>query len=920
MTISGNMIRKQYLEYFTQNKNLPHKHVSHAPLVPPDDPSVMFTVAGMVQFKTLYSGIVDPLPYSRAATCQPCLRAGGKGSDLENVGKTLRHHTLFEMLGNFSFGDYFKEDAIRMAWDFVTNVVGLPKERLFPTIFEDDDEAEEIWKKETDAIVPPVRLGAAENFWGPAGDTGACGPCSELCFFMGSDEELKKIHDNLKNDPSKAMQTLAHRIEEEGDLFLEIWNLVFPQFDQQLDGSRLPLKNRGIDTGAGLERMTTARLWLDGLASTPYETDLLWPIVSKAAEIIGVKYVKILDDPKNEHERERLAINAIADHTRALVFALAEGITPSNNKRGYVIRRIQRRALRFASLLGFDHPFMADLVEPVIEAMGDAYPHLSKNINFIKTALKREEESFLKTRNRGMKRLDELIEKAKKSDNPTIDGKDAFELWSTYGFPYDLTLEIALDAEVAIDKEGYEKARIAHVELGRAGVAEGDFSKEAAAIDQLDKELEPTKFLGYEQTEETNCKVLAVIKDGQLVDEAEEGSNVTIVMNQSPYYAESGGQIGDVGVLTNNIGETIVEIRDTQKTEKPIFLHRGVVTGAAIKKGSTVGAAVDAYRRMKIRCNHTTTHLLQSALKRLVGDHCSQAGSFVGPDALRFDFTHSEGLNASLLKKIQEDVNKNILSDIPVSTEVMELEEAKEKGAIAPFGEKYGATVRVVEMGTDADHRVSLEFCGGTHLDRTGRAARFRILSESSIASGVRRIEAVTGTEALDQELVDQYEVVQPLQTSLAAKGSGIVDRIDQLTKRIKELEKELAKERQKAATSNLDQFIEKAIDLDGFSVVTASIDGFAGNELRNVGSTLLDKMGPKGIAVIASKNDGKMTLLAACGDEAKKSFPAGKVINAVAGKLGGKGGGKPEMAMAGAKGDADVDSVFKDIAEIISG
>ncbi len=918
MSLSGNELRQEYLNFFASIPGAAHKVVAPAPLIPPDDPTLMFTSAGMVQFKRLYSGEIDPLPYTRATSCQTCLRAGGKGSDLENVGKTLRHHTLFEMLGNFSFGDYFKREAIRWAWQFVTENMKLPKERLFPTIFEEDDEAESLWREETDCCYTPVRLDAKQNFWGPAGDTGACGPCSELCFFMGSDEELAEIRAALKDSEAAYMPTLARRIDEEGDLFLEIWNMVFPQFDQQRDGSRLPLKNRGIDTGAGLERMTTVMMWLQGKASTPYETDLLQPIVRAAADALGVKYLKVLDEGGSAADatRARLAINAISDHARALTFCLAEGMTPSNIGRGYVLRRIQRRALRFASLLGKDDPFMADLVDPVIEAMGGAYPLLKDKAAFVRKTLRIEEESFLRTRNRGLKLLDELIDQAKDSGAKTIGGADAFKLWDTYGFPVDLTAEIAEDAGLTMDRAGYDAALKEQKERGKASWKGEALDKEAHLAEEIAEKHGETKFTGYTQTQEEGCKVIAILVDGAFADRIEAGTRGTLVLDKTPFYAESGGQIGDTGTLQAGI-DNVFEVMDTQKTADSVFLHRGQLESGTLAVGDMVDAQIDADRRLAIRRNHSSTHLLQAALKKFVGSHVAQAGSWVGPDSLRFDFSHPEGLSPALLRQIQEEVNCLILADLPVRTDVLPLEEARKRGAIAPFGEKYGPTVRVVQMGAP-DNLKSIEFCGGVHLDSTGQAARFRIVSEGSIASGVRRIEAVTGERAATLEIEDQFDILQPLQAQFASKGAALVERIAQLVARNKQLEKELAREKQKAATANLDQYLNAAKAVGDSRVATALVEGMDANALRALAVTLQEKLGDRGIAVAFSNNDGKVSIVAAVGSESRAKFPAGKVVNAVAAPLGGKGGGKPDVAQAGAKDTANLNNVLEQTAELI--
>ncbi|MEQ8820293.1 MAG: alanine--tRNA ligase [Sumerlaeia bacterium] len=915
---SGNELRQAYLDYFKSIPTHPHTIVSSSPLIPPDDPTMLFTSAGMVQFKRFYDGQIDPLPYTRATTVQKCLRAGGKGSDLENVGKTLRHHTFFEMLGNFSFGDYFKREAIRWAWTFVTDRMGLPKERLFPTIFEDDDEAEGLWKEETDCCYTPVRLDAKQNFWGPAGDTGACGPCSELCFFMGSEAELKEIQDALaKSDDYYA--TLARRIDEEGDLFLEIWNMVFPQFDQQRDGSRPILKNRGIDTGAGLERMTTAMMWLRGQAATPYETDLLWPIVTATSQAIGANYVKLIDEPNPSEDvvRTRLGVNAIADHVRALCFCYAEKMIPSNEGRGYVLRRIQRRALRFASLLGQDAAFMGGLVDPVIETFGDVYPELKAQADFIRRTLTREEEAFLRVRNRGMKLLDKVLDEARKRPSKTIEGAEAFELYDTFGFPVDLTVEIAGDAGISVDREGYKRALQEQKERGKKSWRGAELNVSMEAVQKLAREKGPTEFVGYaHDLEPEQAKVITLIADGKPVPSLAEGQEGLIVLDRTPFYAESGGQVGDTGVIETAQG-SVFDVSDTQKSEG-VFAHFGRMESGTISAGDAIMAKVDRLRRLSVARNHSTTHLLQAALKKFVGDHVTQAGSYCGPDYLRFDFTQPEAIPSDVLRKVQAEVNRLILEDLRVSTEVLPLEEAKKKGAIAVFGEKYGPSVRVVTMG-NGEANPSIEFCGGTHLPSTARAGRFRIVSEGSVASGVRRIEAVTGEAAVQQEIADQYDIVQPLQSSLAAKGSGLVERVETLSAQVKQLQKDLAKERQKGAASNLGSVAEQAKSIDGARVAVARMDGMAGNEIRTLASNLQEKIGADGIAVILAETDGKIGVAIAVGKDAQRKYPAGKAINAILQPLGGKGGGKPDFAQGGAKDVEKLDEVQKNAPELIA-
>jgi alanyl-tRNA synthetase len=918
---SGRELRAAFLEYFRTHARFPHPVVPSAPLIPPDDPTLLFTSAGMVQFKPLYSGAIDPLPYVRAVSCQKCLRAGGKGSDLENVGKTLRHHTLFEMLGNFSFGDYFKAESIQFAWEFCTSPhwMALPKERLFPTVYgptpeELDREAEAAWL-DCGAVNRPVPLDAKENFWGPAGDTGACGPCSEVKYFMGSEAELAEVRRLLASGDA-GMAKVAQRIIDEGDLFLEIWNMVFPQYDQQKDGSRPPLANRGIDTGAGLERMTLALASSQGTKLlSQYETDLLAPITKAAASAIGVDYDAVVRAIQSgagtdDHRRQLLASNAIADHVRAMTFCLAEGLTPSNIGRGYVVRRIARRALRFASLQGVDRPFMAEVYPAVAETLGDIYPEIRKNPKFIREALTQEEETFLRTLTRGQRILDEVLDGAR-NGSKTVAAEDIFRLWDTYGFPADLTREIAEDAGLAVDMAGYEAERLRQKAESKKTWKGATMGVGAELVDDVAEEHGATAFVGYSwRPGATEARVLAIVKDGARVARLDEGEEGLVVLDRTPFYAESGGQTGDTGTIETATAR--LAVLDTQKTPQGVYLHRVRSERGGVFPGDGAVATVDLPRRQAIMRNHTATHLLQNALKATLGEHITQAGSFCGPDYLRFDFTHTEPVDAAAQRTLQDKVNALILADHPVVTEVLTIEEARLKGAIAPFGEKYGAIVRVVQAGP------SIEFCGGTHLERTSQAGAFRIVSESSIASGVRRIEAVTGAGAADAAASAQYDTLIPLQQMLAAKGPEVVERVKALSERTRELEKEVAALRRELAMKEIGDPEARAVALEGGArMVALRLDGFDGNELRSVTEAVRQKLGDGGVAIAAGVKDGKVSLVVACGKDAAKRYPAGKLVNALATPLGGKGGGKPELAQAGAKDAGPLDETLARAAEL---
>ena len=928
---TANKLRQMFLDYFEKERG--HRLVASSPIVPPDDPTMLFTSAGMVQFKPLYAGTVDPLPYTRAVSCQKCLRAGGKASDLENVGKTLRHHTFFEMLGNFSFGDYFKREAMQWGWDFIWNRMRLPRERLWATIYEEDDEAEALLEKEIG--IPRnriIRLNAKENFWGPAGDTGACGPCSEICFFMGSEEALREA---MKQD----RETIARRIVEEGDLFLEIWNMVFPQFNQQPDGSRPPLKNRGIDTGAGLERMTTALQFIEsgGKIASPYQTDLLSPITHAAAGLFGIQYDEVAASSAEPDRRKQFSVNAISDHARALTFALSEGIVPSNEGRGYVLRRILRRALRFGYLLGAQEPFLHKLVGPVVEVMCRAYPEIKERPDHVAHVIRIEEERFIRTVAQGTKILDEQMARLREKGEATLSGGDAFLLHATYGFPVDLTAEILEDAGLRLDREGYQRAMKAHQEEAKKSWKGGGGGTEAELLDDVFDKYGETEFLGYEGTE-SEARVVAILSGGKRVNEITGGEEALVVLEETPFYAESGGQVGDTGVLRGEQGEFIVT--DVRKTASGLFLHAGKAKGA-IRVDDTVQAQVDAARRMAIRRNHTVAHLLQAALKRVVGKHITQSGSFVGPDGMRFDFSHTQACAPDELQRIERMVNEYILADLPVSIEEMDIEDARKKGAIAPFGEKYGHRVRVVEIGGDAQRsggaaqrdgggagraggdaasRVSLEFCGGTHLDRTGQIASFRLMAESSVAAGIRRIEGMTGLGAYEAWAATR-DAAGALCRALAVKEDTLSERVAALQDEIKKLHKEIKRVKQAGRSSgaSIESLVAGAREISGLKVIAAKLDEADAEQLRQTADQLREKV-PNLVCVLGSVAEGKVSLLCAVSKEQTKRIKAGDVIKRVAAIVGGGGGGRPDLAQAGGKNPEKIDEAIAQAPGIIAG
>jgi alanyl-tRNA synthetase len=928
---SAATIRRKYVDFFVQHA---HTHVSSAPLVPPDDPTLLFTTAGMVQFKSLYSGAV-PLPYSRATTVQKCLRAGGKGSDLENVGKTLRHHTFFEMLGNFSFGDYFKRDAIVWAWDFCTNPawLGLPGERIFPTVFGKpdgkggwlvDDEAEAIWKNETGVPNGIVRLNEKENFWGPAGESGACGPCSEIKFFMGTEAELKE-YQRLSHSSDPADQAkLAYDIVELGDLFLEIWNLVFPQYDQQPDGSRLPLKNRGIDTGAGLERVTTAvNFWeSQGKINSPYETDMMQPLVRIIAELAQLPYPALVGGEEAiatltakglDPAVVRLAMNACADHARALTFCLSEGIVPSNEGRGYVLRRILRRAARFGKKIGISEPFLWRLVQPVVQLMGEVYPDIAGHPDMVEKTIRAEEERFNRTLNQGGERLEQLLAALKPGD--TLSGEKAYLLFDTYGYPLDLTIEAAEEHGLAVDTAEYEKCLAEGKARARASWKGGaGAGKWVELLNQL-TEKDKTEFLGY-KTLNASGRVLALISGEQKVEQLEEGQAGVVVLDRTPFYAESGGQIGDQGVLTLG-DETVFIVEDTQKSDAGFVLHFGEARGA-IALGTELKACVDAARRHATMANHSATHLMQGALKRIIGGHVTQQGSSVGPDGLRFDFTNPEPIGEARLHEIERLVNAQVVANLPVCTAEMSLEEARQTGAIAPFGEKYGSRVRVISMGAD-DSLFSREFCGGTHVSATGEIGLFVITSESSVASGIRRLEARTALGAWAQ-VAQERQLLAGLARRLSAPVEAIDTRIATLQDEIKTLRRQVEEARIEKTRAQMTQAAADSLAINGVQVIIQRLDGADANLLAQAWDSLKQKSAAATLGVFCGTAEGKVNLVVGVTDDiAGKRVKAGDVLNALAGLVGGKGGGRPNLARGGGSEPEKLDEALAQLPQLLT-
>ncbi|BBR08818.1 alanine--tRNA ligase [Aeromonas caviae] len=852
MYMSTSEIRAAFLEYFrTQG----HQVVSSSSLVPHNDPTLLFTNAGMNQFKDVFLG-ADKRAYHRATTAQRCVRAGGKHNDLENVGYTARHHTFFEMLGNFSFGDYFKQDAIRFAWEFLTGTLKLPKERLLVTVYATDDEAFDIWEKEVGVPADRiVRIGdnkgapyASDNFWA-MGDTGPCGPCTEIFYDHG---------DHIWGGPPGSP-------EEDGDRFIEIWNVVFMQFNRQADGTMEPLPRPSVDTGMGLERISAI---MQGVHSN-YEIDIFQALIKKAAEIVGTT------DLSNQ------SLRVIADHIRSCAFLVADGVMPSNEGRGYVLRRIIRRAVRHGRKLGANDVFFYKLAAELAVQMKDVAAELIAQLPLVERVLRIEEEQFVRTLDRGLLLLEDVL--ANLGDAKVIPGEVVFKLYDTYGFPADLTADVVREREIGIDEEGFkaemEKQRARAKEASSFGVNYNDVLK-------LDFE---TPFTGYKQLSQ-NTQVVGIYKDGVEVNGLIAGEEAVIVLAETPFYAESGGQVGDSGIL--KVDDGIFAVTDTQKAGKAI-IHKGYLELGTLEKGAEVEAVVDGDRRQAIALNHSVTHLLHAALRQALGEHVTQKGSLVGAERMRFDFSHFEGLTMATIRRIEELVNAQIRANHEVATQLMGLEEAKSAGAMALFGEKYEDDVRVVRMGD-----YSTELCGGTHAKRTGDIGFFKIIAESGIAAGVRRIEAVTGKSAIDlmHQLGEQIEEAAAL-----VKGDqfSIADKVRQVLDKAKMMERELEQLKAKLAAQAGNDLLSQVIDINGQKVLVAALEGVDPKSLRGMLDELKNQM-KSGVVLLATSSDGKVNLIAGVTNDLTGKVKAGELVNLVAQQVGGKGGGRPDMAQAG--------------------
>jgi len=855
--LKGNEIRKMYLDFFKEKHQ--HTVVESSSLVP-DNPTVLLTTAGMLQFLPMFLGIVKP-PYdpARATSCQKCARAGGKDSDIENVGRTPRHHTFFEMLGNFSFGDYYKKEIIPWAWDFVTNVLNLDKDRLWITIFETDDEAFDIWRE---VGVPAERIkrkGKKDNFWGPPGASGSCGPCSEIHYDLG---EQFKCSEDCGIDTCEC------------DRWVEIWNLVFTELYQDEEGNQSPLEKKNVDTGMGLERITMV---CQGVSST-FETDLLRPILDKVCEMSGVEYKK--------SEKTDISLRIITDHARCVSFLISDGVIPGNEGRSYVLRMILRRALRHGKILGMELPFLYKLVDTVVENYGVAYPELVQNKAKIIDVIKKEEERFGKTLDRGYKMLDEFIDNKK-----DIDGESAFKLYDTYGFPFELTREIAEENGLAVDEAGYKVAMQEQKERAKAATAKISVTGDIKYA-KVEEEVGSTEFVGYEQ-EECDAKILATI-DGE--------GYVDVVLNKTPFYAECGGQVGDSGFIEND--ELKLEVLTTFKVNE-LYVHRSKVINGDVEIGVPVVAKIDRVRRAEVKVHHTSAHLLQAALIRVLGDEVKQAGSQVEENRMRFDFTFSRAMTPEEVLKVEKIINTWIKSNLKLHTDVMTIEEAKLTGATALFGEKYGDTVRVVCIG-DGEGCISKEFCGGTHANSTSDLRLLKIVSEGAIAAGTRRIEAVVSDAAL--ELVNaKVSELDKLSTKFKVHYDEVFERVEKLTEENREQQKEISELKAANARAKFGSFLSKAQDINGGKLFISKIEAFDNEAVKAGIEFLANKLG-ESIIVLASPK----SVIARVSDSfVKAGVNAGKIVGEIAKASGANGGGRPNFAQGGIKDFSVIDDIL---------
>lgn len=881
-----NQIRSEFLSFFGQQG---HEVVASSPLVPQNDPTLMFVNSGMVQFKDVFTG-KENRPYNRATTAQKCVRAGGKHNDLDNVGYTARHHTFFEMLGNFSFGDYFKDDAIAFAWELVTKNFGLPADKLLVTVHTSDEEAASIWKKVTgfsdDKI---IRIPTDDNFW-RMGDTGPCGPCTEIFYDHG-----EHVWGGPPGSP-----------EEDGDRFIEIWNLVFMQFEQLANGEKINLPNQCVDTGMGLERIAAI---LQGVHSN-YEIDLMDTIIENVADLTGVSKS---GDMSASHR-------VIADHLRSAAFLMADGVMPSNEGRGYVLRRIMRRGMRHAHLLGAKDPLMHKLVPTLVGMMGEAYPELKRAEAMVSQSLEIEEARFKKTLDRGLALLDE--ETAKLGDTSILPGDVAFKLYDTFGFPVDLTADALRAKDMSVDMEGFHENMAAQKAQARASWSgTGDEGNEKLWFD-LEEEHGATEFLGY-KSEESEAQILAIVKDGELVDTAHAGDDVLVLLNQTPFYAESGGQVGDTGVITDEDG-FVLDVTDTKKKVGKLFVHQAKVTKGDVKVGANVKASVNHDRRADVMAHHSVTHLLHEALRQVLGDHVAQKGSLQGEDRTRFDIAQPVQITPEQISEIEAIVNNEILANTPVETRVMGIDEAMESGARALFGEKYGDEVRVVSMGTTAvgaNHPFSVELCGGTHVKNTGEIGLFKIIGESAVSAGVRRVEGLAGRAAL-RYLAQQSALLQEVSHTLKAGEDEVLGRIKSLQDDRKKMEQEISSLRRQLATGGGAgaSANDDVKEINGVKFLAKVLEDFPAKDLKPMADELKQKLGSGVVALIAT-NEGKASIVVAVTEDLTEKISAVDLVRVGAEALGGKGGGgRPDMAQAGGPDASTANDAVGSIEKTLAG
>ena len=853
--LSGSDIRDKFLKFYESKQ---HQILPSASLIP-EDPTVMLTIAGMLPFKPIFLG-QRPAPQPRATTSQKCIRT----NDIENVGRTARHHTFFEMLGNFSFGDYFKEQAIAWAWELSTKVYQLPAERIVPSVFEEDDEAFAIWRDQIGIAEHRIqRMGEKDNFW-KSGITGPCGPCSEL--YYDFHPELGDQNIDLEDDGR----------------FIEFYNLVFMQYNRDAEGNLTPLENKNIDTGLGLERMAQI------LQQVPnnYETDLILPIIKTAAEIAAINYTKA-------DEKTKTSLKVIGDHVRAVVHMIADGVTASNTDRGYILRRLIRRVIRHGRLIGIEGNFINQVAQTAIALSASAYPNVRERDEFITSQLEREETQFLKTLERGEKLLGEIIAKSANLAEPKISGQDAFELYDTYGFPLELTQEIAAEQGLTVDLDGFNAEMEQQRDRARASHETIDLTVQGS-IDQLAEHIHPTEFSGYGELQ-TSAKVEAVLVEGKTTETASTGSEIQLILDKTPFYAESGGQIGDKGYLSGE--NLLIRISDVQK-ESGFFVHYGTVDRGTISLGDIVTATIDSACRRRVQANHTATHLLQAALKKVVDDSVSQAGSLVSFERLRFDFNSPRALTTEDVQQVEELVNTWISEAHQADVNVMPLEQAKAQGAIAMFGEKYAADVRVIDFPG-----VSMELCGGTHVHNTAEIGAFKIISETGISSGVRRIEAVAGAAILDYlNLRDQ--IVKELSSTFKVKPEEISDRVNNLQEELRATQKELEAAKQELATSKSDSLLSQAETVGEYKILVANMGDMDAKSLQSAAERLQQKLGAAAVVVASIPSEGKVSLVAAFSHKVvqDKQLQAGKFIGGIAKICGGGGGGRPNLAQAGGR------------------